>query len=264
MEECLGHITSNGTFHSDLPLSSCAGGGYNSILKTLLPAEWLRSNAELRVRLGNELLCQAAKEGHLELIDLLFATEFSLVGLADSDDATRSERLSILFLATETGRLSSVQRLIEKCPTIAVVSSAGADTLHGASTNNLLNIAMVLVDHGAMTSVKGPDGDTPLHVAARVGCLEIVQLLVRANKKALLKSSAPRESTTPARHQDSDGIAKELEPGLFDAMVLMIVDTLDVENDRDSITLEVAIRSGHEEIVSIQLQNTPRETVIAR
>ena len=245
-EECLDHVTLDETLLFELSLTPCAGTGRNSLLERLItPAAWPRSDDKRRDQLGNGLLRKAIKYGQLEVIELVLACKFNL------DTAVST---TALHLATETGRLSIVQRLLPNYTNKeqAARDYQGSETpLHCASANDFLDIAALLRHHGVATAAaQDRDGDTPLHIAARLGYRDMVQLLIRTNEEKLRNAS----TTCPTEDEQE-------APGGLDSAT---GNALDLENNGYLIPLEVAIQSGHDAIGSMLLQSTPRETVLGR
>ncbi|XP_060668013.1 uncharacterized protein LOC107412134 [Ziziphus jujuba] len=68
--------------------------------------------------------------------------------------------------------------------------------LHVAALNKQAQIAeKILQLHSSLLYHKKSDGDTPFHIAARVGCLEIVQLLLNYGKSGSGEIEANQKAT---------------------------------------------------------------------
>ena len=74
-------------------------------------------------------------------------------------------------------------------PNISVSSDDGSTPLHGASEGGRIEVARVLLEHGANVEVKDKKGRTPLDVASEGQREEIVKLL--------LEHGARREDIVP-------------------------------------------------------------------
>ena len=59
-----------------------------------------------------------------------------------------------------------------------VIDSYGRSALDYAASFDNLDMAKLLVDHGAKVNGHDPSGDTPLHVAAEHGSLEVLRFLL--------------------------------------------------------------------------------------
>lgn len=59
--------------------------------------------------------------------------------------------------------------LIEYGCEVDALSVTGESALHIAVRRGRFDCTMVLLTHGAMPNVKGKDGNTPLHLAMKVG-----------------------------------------------------------------------------------------------
>jgi uncharacterized protein len=75
-----------------------------------------------------------------------------------------------------------------------VVDSYGRSALDYAASFNNLDMAKLLVDHGAKVNGHDPSGDTALHAAAERGNLEIIRFLL--DQKAIV-DAVNREGVTP-------------------------------------------------------------------
>ncbi|BFG28839.1 hypothetical protein CerSpe_151130 [Prunus speciosa] len=82
-------------------------------------------------------------------------------------------------------------------------------------------------------------GDTPLHVASRVGCHEIVNLLIQVAKQPLSVEGADEES------------------GLADGETHNFKQLLEKTNSQKDTAMHVAVRCGHREVVLLLMKADP-------
>ena len=98
-----------------------------------------------------------------------------------------NHKIEPFFAAVETGDLRSVKNYLDRIPGAARVrdSVLGETPLHAATCFGHVQVAKLLIDHGA--DVKAGDdqmGMTPLHWAASCGHVELADLLVRCGADA--------------------------------------------------------------------------------
>jgi ankyrin repeat protein len=87
--------------------------------------------------------------------------------------------------------------------------------LHLASSYGYMDIARILVEHGAETTTRSDDGQTPLHVAASYGNLEISRILVEHGADVTARDLKGR---TPLHGAASVQVARFLVEHGADAM----------------------------------------------
>lgn len=71
-----------------------------------------------------------------------------------------------------------IESLIESGTDVNTTEGAGISALHVAASECRLGVAEFLIGKGASASIEGQDQSTPLHHAARSGCVEAMKLLV--------------------------------------------------------------------------------------
>lgn len=253
VKECLSHISvSPGVLELLQSIPSPLEAGWILILRALPHAERQLLNGEKMSQYVKELFRRAIKYNQLQLVHLLTDCGVTF---------TQPDFVDILLAATETGQISTVKRVIDMQVTTPLTCTSGLDgPLHCASTHNFLSIAKVLLAKDASVSATGKDQDTPAHLAARNGHIDMLRLLLEANRKAVLGSM----SASHDADRGGDNVAEDPKGELIDHMPPNTDDALEVENDNGSIPLEVAIRSGNEAIVSLLLKHTRRATVLER
>jgi hypothetical protein len=120
---------------------------------------------------------------------------------------SREPQVHPIFSAIDRGDVEEVRRLLQAEPRAALATIpgplVGPDTpLHAAAHLGHLEIAELLLRHGADVNARGDGGDTPLHEAANNGHVEVVELLLKhgADIEAEDASKAkPLHLCTPGR-----------------------------------------------------------------
>lgn len=237
--ECLRHVElDDQLLYNLLPISSAVEGGFSSVLQIMAQGGDLLGDSELKRHIMKRLLPRAAKYGHFELIDMLLSYNLKLA---------EPESIEILSATTEAGWIHTVE-IMAKCyiARLPVNSPRKNPPLHCASSHNFLNIAQVLMESGALISETDEHGDTPVHIAARAGHLEMVRLLI------------------PTNDQSGVGIAGKPLPELLGDMPRTSESALEMENGDGLLPVEVAAKCGHEAIVAELLSVTTQSALFSR
>ncbi|MEO8052741.1 MAG: ankyrin repeat domain-containing protein [Acidobacteriota bacterium] len=122
---------------------------------------------------GQNALMWAAAEGHPDVVDLLIQKG------ANVNAASKSGFTPVVFATMKNDR-ASVQRLIQAGadPNYALPDKDKTEALIVAGAYSSDEAALALLDGGANPNVTDRKGQTPLHVAAQAGSLELVRKLV--------------------------------------------------------------------------------------
>ncbi|KAF3904418.1 Ankyrin-1 [Orbilia brochopaga] len=223
-DHCLGELTLDGDSILPLPFGSCVRGGYTSIMKKLL-AHWPTGDTSKHNNLGNTLLQQSIKYGHLDLLDLVLACQFEIDAF-DEDDG--------LFIVCKTGCYEGVQRLIKSRPALVTRDRASKQNspLHFTCSNNFFVTAESLISSGMSIREQDANNYLALHFAARHGYLDIVRLIVKTAGGKTTRTSA---STEPEDTEESYS------------------DFYLTRDGADLTALGESLNNGHEEILSLLL-----------
>ncbi|GAP93464.1 hypothetical protein SAMD00023353_13200050 [Rosellinia necatrix] len=237
VEECLRHM--NPDIQSITAISSPLEGRWVSVLQAVLGHELKHLNDEQMIRTTGGLLCKAVKYNQLELVGLLLNYDLNLAQLESED---------ILSVAAETGNLDVVQQISSRK---AAINAA----LHTASNYNFLNISRFLLANGASVTRKGNRRATPVHVAAKAGHFDMVQLLITANGERLTDNQSGLSEDKKQHLHSPKELVGNLNTG---------DDVLEIEDGDGYLPIEVAIISQHEAIVELLLENTRMSTILSR
>ncbi len=88
---------------------------------------------------------------------------------------------------------------------LALVLGGCGESLLKAAERGDVRTVTALLEGGADPNMKGPEGRTPLHLAAKAGHLDVVQELLRQNARAFVKDDrgkTPLHLAAGANHQD--------------------------------------------------------------
>ncbi|KAL6268501.1 hypothetical protein P5V15_001633 [Pogonomyrmex californicus] len=153
----------------------CALAGNNEVLSEIISrmsATEVQKALNRQNAVGWTPLLIAAHRGHMELVTTLLANH----GRVDVFDL---EGRSALHLAAEHGYLQICDALLANKAFINSKSRVGRTALHLAAMNGYTHLVRFLVqDHGAAIDVLTLRKQTPLHLAAGAGQLEVCKLLL--------------------------------------------------------------------------------------
>ncbi|XP_076174429.1 no mechanoreceptor potential C isoform X4 [Ptiloglossa arizonensis] len=153
----------------------CALAGNNEVLSEMISrmsATEVQKALNRQSSVGWTPLLIAAHRGHMELVTTLLANH-ARVDVFDLDGR------SALHLAAEHGYLQVCDALLANKAFINSKSRVGRTALHLAAMNGYSHLVKFLVqDHGAAIDVLTLKKQTPLHLAAGAGQLEVCKLLL--------------------------------------------------------------------------------------
>lgn len=102
-----------------------------------------------------------------------------------------------IHTAAGEGDLATVKLILEQNPALANAMKAGSSPLHAALDTNAghLDIAKLLIAHGANVTLPNGNGVTPLHLNSLTGNCEIAELLI--SRGARIDATNPNDGSTP-------------------------------------------------------------------
>jgi tetratricopeptide (TPR) repeat protein len=119
-----------------------------------------------------------------------------------------------IWYASRYGRLDRVQALLERDTPVDALdkNNLNCTALHWACKFGHLNIARLLILHGASVNKIDDDGNTPLHLAAGTGgSLPLVRLLLENAAEVRLLNSEKHDAAKVARMADKLSFAELIE-----------------------------------------------------
>ncbi|MBD0391581.1 ankyrin repeat domain-containing protein [Wolbachia endosymbiont of Pentalonia nigronervosa] len=164
-------INANGIRHCT-PLHVAVEQGYESIVELLLKHEKIDVNA--KDEKGRTPLYFAVLEDYESIVELLLKHEKIDVNVRDNRGVTS------LHVIAEKGN-ESIARLLLENKKIDVNVCAGerfGTALHKAAASGHKNIAALLLEHGADINAKPAGYCTPLCLATKKNCKDVVELLL--------------------------------------------------------------------------------------
>lgn len=151
---------------SVFPSASCLRSAHTSASTGLPHSEW--------IRLGFNQVLVAAMFGELKTLEWLFALGTSL-----SSTSTRGE--DAVFLAAEFGQLEVLQWLVKQgAKRVGFKDAQGFTALHVAVANNHANVVEWMLQNGWNPKELLRNGDTIVHIAARLGHAKVLSVALRA------------------------------------------------------------------------------------
>jgi ankyrin repeat protein len=152
-----------------------------------------------------------------------------------------------LYYATICGFRGLVEHLIRSCPEdVNAWGGTHSTPLHASLTKGYFDIAELLLEHGADTSILDNVGLGPLHMASFRGRRDTVEFLLQH------KTDVGVENGIDQTALDATGRNGELDVALGSLRYNVAVDSRD---DRGSTALKIASRNGHLDIVQLLLEN---------
>ncbi|WP_298016331.1 ankyrin repeat domain-containing protein [uncultured Castellaniella sp.] len=151
--------------------------------------------------LGNPALTQAARDQSWRVFDVLRIAPGVKVDLPNAHDETALMYLCIL------GQNERAAGLIQAG---AQVNRLGWTPLHYAASKGQVETARLLIDWGAIVNAPGPDGTTPLMMAALSGKPAIVKLLLSQGADPTMFNTARETAADWALKRNHKALAEQL------------------------------------------------------
>lgn len=146
--------------------------------------------------LGRRPIHIAAATNSPELIEWLLDQ-----GVAEIDDPIEATGLTPLHIAAKAGSSEAIRVLIKRSANTQRLTALGRSSLHTASEHGNAAAAITLLenmgiqDRAELISMKDEDANTPLHLAARSGHIEVAVALLNAGANVTAKN---QEGLTPS------------------------------------------------------------------
>lgn len=219
------------------PIFFASRGGYEAVVQLLL-AKGVDVN---RVHNSETALHCAASEGREAVVQLLLNNSAD-VNVVDEDNNTP------LCRSATSGNITIVQLLLESGADIMAVTKNGSSVLQNAirgrsATEELVNL---LLCYGADINVADISGYTPLHSAAQVGNIAIVQLLL--DKRPNIEAVSD-DGYTPMLLAAQRGHKATLQRLLIDGA------NIKAETKYHDSALQLAIAGGHKTIFQLLIDH---------
>lgn len=154
---------------------------------------------------GQPAIMQAVRDQSWKVFDILVANRKTAINSVNIKDET-----PLMYLAV-VGQTKRAQDLIRRG---AQVNRLGWTPLHYAASTGQLETVKMLLAHKAIVNAPGPDGTTPLMMAAYKGDESVVQTLLKAGADVTTRNLQKYNAADWARLKKHDTLA-----GTLDALV---------------------------------------------
>lgn len=151
---------------------------------------------------GNPALVQAARDQSWKVFDALRAAPGVRI---DEPNAHNETALMYLCIVGQT------ERAADLISAGAQVNRLGWTPLHYAASKARVETAKLLISHGAIINAPGPDGTTPLMMAALAGSQPMVDLLLARGADPTMFNLAHETAADWARKRKNTAIAERLD-----------------------------------------------------
>jgi len=151
---------------------------------------------------GQPSIMLAIRNSAWHVYDLLAANPKTKVNVTNRHDET-----PLMYLAV-VGQTQRAQGLIARG---ADVNRLGWTPLHYAASTGKLDTARMLIAHKALVNAPGPDGTTPLMMAAYSGSQPMVQLLIDAGADVTTRNLDKHNAADWARRQGFADLADKID-----------------------------------------------------
>ena len=112
-----------------------------------------------------------------------------LINKGADTSMVNSDGMNALHIAVQENLLNIVQKLVEDSRVDIDFQDRKLNTaLHYASAENDVESCKILLRKNASPDIVNNEGETPLHIAARENCIEIVNTLLEFKKEKKTKS----------------------------------------------------------------------------
>lgn len=151
----------------------------------------------------------AARNGNTKCVEVLISVGAELNAYLRPSQASPRGKLTPLHFAARHGHVECIEMLLKFAADVNIQSgSTKSSALHMAVSQKHLHCVLLLILYGAAINAQNCAGDSPLHLAARGGSEEIVELLLQAGVDLTLvnnvrKSAAQIGDKTIRGHLES-------------------------------------------------------------
>mmetsp|Transcript_17550 Transcript_17550/g.45878 ORF Transcript_17550/g.45878 Transcript_17550/m.45878 type:complete len:773 (-) Transcript_17550:138-2456(-) len=158
------------------------------------------------------LLCNAARDGHLDTARQLLACDGTLTTAATGSGATA------LLVATLAGQGDTAQLLLDAGSDVNhPLPDGGGTALSAAVQEGHADIAAMLIAAGGSVNARAADGATPLYVAAAGGSKELVTMLLASGADVDARHSSTATPLVIAAHEGHIAVTRQLLKANADA-----------------------------------------------
>ena len=227
------------------PLVLAAENGKLETLQFILQHKDKIANIEAKGVGGGTALHVAAREGHVDIIELLFTNGADI-------NAESETGATPLVLAAENGKIEALQFILQhkdKIVNIEARGAGGGTALHVAAIKGHADVIELLLTNGADINAESETGATPLVLAAENGKIEALQFILQ-HKDKIVNIEARGAGGGTALHVAAI-------KGHADVIELLLTNGADInaESETGATPLVLAAENGKIEALQFILQH---------
>ncbi|XXG98243.1 hypothetical protein Hte_004566 [Hypoxylon texense] len=215
------------------------------IISILLDEKW--TEVDIRTSNGDMAMHIAARAGRLDVIEILQKYK-------DTSTEKNGKGETPMLLAAKAGHTDIVGRILSKVHPLEATSEllwGKPFPLHSAVSDNQEKLASILIQYDCKVDSVNADGEAPLHIAARLALVSMIEFLIRKHANPAALNSSFETVLLVAARLGKQRICQVIMDGFPDK----VADFVDFQDQAGNSALYIACERGDEELVQLLLAN---------